>query len=79
MPNRIIVNAYIGGHAFEVDCDYTPEQIGDLETEYLEEELDIKNIFLGQTDVTQLLLEEACDLNDRIYAQALTRIKEGDL
>lgn len=73
------VNAYVGGHEFEVSCNYTPEQQGDLETEYIEEDLDIQNIYLGSINVTKLFWEEACDLYDRIYLQALTRIKEGDL
>jgi len=75
----MIVNAYIGGHRFEVHAEYTPEQKSDLETEYIEEELDIKSICLGLFDINSLLIEEACDLHDKIYAQVMTRIKEGDL
>ena len=76
---KIIQTAYIGGHAFEVLGEFTPEQKGDLETEHIDEELEINRIFLGDRDVTKLLNEEACDLSDQIFAQVFTKIKEGDL
>ena len=75
----MIVNAYVGGHAFEVKCEYTPEIVGGLEEPFEEEELEITAIFLGEHDVTKLINEEAPDLSDKIFAQAMLRIKWGDL
>ena len=63
------ISTYIGGHKFEVETEYTPE---------IKQTAD-EAIFLGDSNVTKLLVEEACDLFDRICAQAMTRIKEGDL
>lgn len=75
----MIIKAYIGGHAFEVECGFTPEQKGDLETQFIEEELIIERVWLGENEINQLLVEECCDLSDQIFAQVMTRIKEGDL
>jgi hypothetical protein len=73
---KIIRTAYIGGHSFEVEAEFTPEQKGDLETEFIEENLVIERVFLGTHEINQLLIEEACDLSDQIAAQVMTRIKE---
>ena len=73
----MIVNAYVGGHAFEVKCEYTPEIVGGLEEPFEDEELEITKIFLGEYNINQLINEEAPDLFDKIAAQAMTRIKEG--
>jgi len=73
------ISTYIGGHKFEVETEYTPEIKQTADEPFEDEELEITAIFLGDSNVTKLLVEEACDLFDRIYAQAMTRIKEGDL
>ena len=73
------ISTYIGGHKFEVEAEYTPEINQTADEPFEDEELEITAIFLGDSNVTKLLVEEACDLFDRIYAQAMTRIKEGDL
>lgn len=73
---------YIGGHAFEVDFEYTPEikeSFGrDGGEPHQDEDLNISSIWIGDSNVTTLLVEEACDLHDKIYAQVMTRIKEGE-
>ena len=75
----MIVNAYVGGHAFEVKCEYTPEIKQTADEPFEDEELEITAIFLGDSNVTKLMNEEAPDLSDKIFAQAMLRIKWGDL
>ncbi len=74
-------NVYIGGHAFEVDYDYTKEikeSFGrDGGEPHEDEELTINSIYLGDDNLTALLIEEASDLFDKIKAQVLVRIKEA--
>lgn len=77
--------AYIGGHKFDVEFDFIPHEKGDRGefgeqiSPDIDEEMEITKLSLGESDVNQLLVEEAPDLHDQIYAQVMTRIKEGDL
>ena len=75
-------NVYIGGHAFEVDFEYTPEikvTFGrDGGEPHEDEKLEINSIYLGDDNVTTILIEEAPALSDKIEAQVLESIKEGE-
>jgi hypothetical protein len=78
-------SVYIGGHKFDVEFDFTPSEkgergaFGEQLSPDVAAEMEIIKLHLGETDINQLLIEEAVDLYDQIYAQVMTRIQEGDL
>lgn len=61
-----------------VEADYIPGQKGDLETEWIDEDLDILSIDIKANgeQIAEMLYQYAPDLVDLIWGKSMTKLKE---
>ena len=74
----MIIKTNINNCKITVEADYTPEQSGDLETEWIDEDLDIRSIDITATgeQIAEMLYQYAPDLVDVIWAKSIEITKK---
>jgi hypothetical protein len=72
----MIIKTNINNCKITVEADYTPEQSGDLETEWIDEDLDIRSIDIAANgeQIADMLQEYAPDLVDLIWVKSIETI-----
>ena len=71
--NNMIIKTNINNCKITVEADYIPGQTGDLETEWIDEDLDIRSIDITATgeQIAEMLHQYAPDLVDLIWAKSI--------
>jgi len=69
----MIIKTNINNCKITVEADYIPSQTGDLETEWIDEDLDIRSIDIEANgeQIAEMLHQYAPDLVDLIWAKSI--------